>query len=179
MRPCFLALATLLAATTVASAEPAPALTSYVQSGVEAGGNDGYFTGGVTIEAGTQVVPGVGVHVIGTHGGAEELFSSGTGRYTQVRGGFDVSGCPMSKSRCVFAGVDFGVQHTHWSGIEGTFFDDNGTPATHDRVRPIGVGRVGLDIGGAHIRWRPSLELAFSDTGANGANVMQSLAYRF
>lgn len=173
MRHLLLGLGLVLAATP-AFAEP----SSYMQGGAEIGGNDGYLTGGFTVEAGTEVVSGVMVHATFTHGGAEELFSRGSGRYTQMRGGVDLVGC-RNASFCRFVGFDAGVQHTHWSGDEGLFFTDQGTPATHDRVRPVGVGRVGLDIGGAHLRWRPSLELAVSDSGFNGANVMQSLAYRF
>ncbi len=190
MRHVALGFAALVAAASVAQAQPAlvapqpqpetvPA--SYVMGGVQAGINDGYFTGGGMVEAGTRVTDHVFVHGIATHGGTERLFSSGTGSYSQLRGGADIVSCQHGGSRCAFVGADLGVQHVQWSGMVGSLFDSSadGTPVSYHRTRMIGVGRLGLDIGGTHLRWRPSAELAMSDNGGNGINFMQSLAYRF
>jgi hypothetical protein len=162
---------------TPAFAEP----TSYMQGGVEFGGFDKYLGAGATIEVGGQVVPGLWLHAIATHGTADELFATGDGRYSQLRAGFDLRGCRHGGGLCSFVGVDVGVQHTNWTGVEDTWFgpDPNAMPVTYDRTRAIGVGRVGVDIGGDHFRWRPSLEWAFSNEGTNGFATLQSIAYRF
>lgn len=190
MRHIALGFAALVAATSVAHAQPAlvapqpqpeAAPASYVMGGGEVGVNDGYLSGGGMLEAGTRVTDHVFVHGIATHGGTERLFSSGTGSYTQLRGGADILSCEHTGARCVFVGADLGVQHVQWSGMVGSLFDNSGdgTPVSYSRTRMIGVARLGVDMGGTHLRWRPSVELAMSDNGGNGLNVMQSLAYRF
>lgn len=184
MRHLLLSIVILLAASTAASAEPLPDPSTYVVVGAEIGGNDGYLTAGGTLEAGVKVVPGLWVHAVGTAGGADELFSSGSGRYTQVRAGIDLIGCRQRAGSvlCPFVSADAGIQHTHWSGVEGLLFGDSlgdGMPVTHDRVRPIGVGRFGVEIGTAHWRFRPNVEIAVSDKGFNGVNLIPAVVYRF
>ncbi len=190
MRHFLIGLATLLAATSVGDAQPAlvapqpPAdarPSSYVTGGFEAGANDGYLDAGGLVEAGTRVNDHVWLHGIVTRGGTEKLFSSGSGWFGQARFGADVVSCHAGGVMCAFVGADLGVQHVQYDGTEGSLFDNGGDsmPVSYNRTRMIGVGRVGLDVGGTHVRWRPGLEIAMASTGGNGFNLIQSLAYRF
>jgi hypothetical protein len=187
----FASLASLVAATAVAHADPlAVAATaspdavpsSYVQGGVMAGANDGLLTDGASAEVGKRVQPYVWVHASMTMGSADELFASGTGSILQARAGADLMGCNANGVLCAFAGADVGFQHTEFSGMSVPLFCDGedcqGDAVYDHHAGMIGVGRVGLDIGGKHLRWRPGVEGSVSGTGV-GVNVTQSVAYRF
>jgi hypothetical protein len=184
-------LASLVAATAVAHAEP-PGLTtsaetkpsdgSYIAGGLEGGGNDAYLTLGGRVELATRVAPDLWIHAILADGGQGKIFATGSGTYTQLRAGADFMGCSAGGAFCVFAGADVGLEQTTWTGHDDPWFsDDTSTPmdTTDDHDRVIGVGRVGLDIGGINLRWRPSIEVSQATDGTSGFTGTQSIAYRF
>jgi hypothetical protein len=195
MRTSLLALASVLALGSVAHADdsitasadaPASAATTYVAVGANAGVVDQYLALGGQIEVGRQLPHSpVSLHAAFATGEADELFSTGSGAFQQVRLGADLRGCTASGVLCAFLGTDLGYQHTHWEGEEGSFFaiDDTGSSDTmsvvKDDSRVVGFGRVGLDLGGKHLRWRPGIEVAVDGTGVNNAEITQSVAFRF
>lgn len=194
MRNFLACFASLVAASAVAHADPiavtesaesSTAPSTYVQGGVMAGGNEGYFTAGASAEAGKRVAPSVWLHGSFTEGAAGELFATGNGTIMQARVGADAMPCSASGVLCAFVGADVGYQHTQFSGTSDPWFCDGdandcmGNPIDESRSRAIGVARAGLDIGGTHLRWRPGIEAAFSGDGVNGVNLTQSIAYRF
>jgi hypothetical protein len=192
MRNVLIGLASLLAATTVVHADPlavsshptdTAAPTTYVQGGAMIGGNDGYVTIGGSGELGKLVAPHLWIHGSLTEGLAGQLFATGNGSILQVRAGADAMGCLGSGVLCAYVGADAGYQHTTYAGMTDPLFcGDNGCdrePIDESHDRMIGVGRVGLDIGGKNLRWRPGFEAAVSGDGVNGVNITQSIAYRF
>ncbi|MBV8757555.1 MAG: hypothetical protein JO257_09780 [Deltaproteobacteria bacterium] len=194
MRNVLLAFAAVTAASSIASADPlsvaattdsAAEPTTYVQGGLMAGGNDGYLTAGASAEVGKRVAPFAWVHASLTMGAADELFAHGTGSIMQARAGADLMTCNGSGVLCAFAGADLGIQQTQYSGMSEPWFCDSsegdcsGNAIDESRNRVIGVGRLGLDIGGTHLRWRPGIEASVAGNGVNGVNLTQSLAYRF
>ena len=130
----------------------------------------------------TLVAPHVWVHGSLTEGLAGELFATGNGSILQVRAGADAMGCLGGGVLCAYVGADAGYQHTHYAGMPDPGFcagDCSGNPIDESRDRMIGVGRVGLDNGGTHGRWRPGIEASFASDGLDGVNITQSVAYRF
>lgn len=189
-----LLIASLVAATaTAAHADPlsvsktatdASAPSTYVQGGAMIGGNDGYVTVGGSAELGARVTPFLWLHGSVTGGLADAgLFTVGSGSMLQVRAGADVMSCGHSGVVCAYVGADAGFQHTQFSGYQTSLWSgdtSSGNMSIDDSTsRMIGVARVGLDIGGTHLRWRPGLEVAVAGDGVNGANITQSIAYRF
>jgi hypothetical protein len=188
MRHFLFGLATLVATTVAASAQPAltavpseASPSAYVRGGFEGGANDGYFTAGGMLEVGARVAPNLWIHGTAAKGGAAELFGKGSGSYLQAHAGVDVLRCNGRGTACGYAGADLGLQHVQWTGVEGALFEDpaDETTVSYDRTKMIGVGRIGVDIGGKHVRWRPGVEVSVSNTGLNGINLIQSIACRF
>lgn len=194
MRNVVLAFGSLVALSSIASADPLSvaatthedvAPTTYVQGGLNVGGNDGLVTAGASVEMGKRVAPIVWLHASFMMGSADELFASGTGSIMQARVGADLMTCSDNGALCAFAGADVGMQHAQFSGVSDPWFCDGdandcmGDPVAQDRTRAIGVARVGLDIGGKHLRWRPGIEATVAGDGVNGLDLTQSIAYRF
>ncbi|HSN27923.1 MAG TPA: hypothetical protein VLT45_16655 [Kofleriaceae bacterium] len=194
MRNVLLAFASLAAVSSVASAEPlsvaattddAATPATYVQGGVTAGGNDGLLTAGASAEVGRRVAPFAWVHASLMMGAANEIFAHGSGSIVQARGGVDLMTCSGNGVLCAFAGADIGLQASQYHGSEDPWFCDSdagdcmSTPVDDSHAGVIGVGRVGLDIGGTHVRWRPGIEASMSTDGHAGLSLTQSLAYRF
>jgi hypothetical protein len=180
---CSIASADPLAVAATTTQEPEP--TTYVQGGLLAGGNDGLFTAGGSVEVGKRVSPFAWVHASFMMGSAGELFATGSGSVMQARVGADLMTCSDNGALCAFAGADLGLQAAQYHGTSDPWFCDSdagdcmGDPIDKSDGGAIGVGRVGLDIGGKHLRWRPGIEASVAADGLNGVNVTQSIAYRF
>ena len=166
-----------------ASADAPDARGTYVSAGANAGIVDTYLALGGQVELGRLVGDSpVSLHASFATGAADELFSTGSGQFQQVRAGADLRGCNANGMLCVFLGTDVGFEHVQWTGDEGTWLVDAGNDTmtvTKEDSRVIGVGRVGLDVGGKHLRWRPGIEAVVDGTGVNNAEITQSIAYRF
>jgi hypothetical protein len=186
MRAPILAFASLMALGSVAHADDsirasaaAPDSTAtYLSVGANMGGVDGFIALGGALEVGHQIKDSpVVVHAAFATGGAGKLFATGDGFFQQLRAGADLRGCTASGVLCAFAGMDLAYQHVEYSGTEDDWFGDSEpTMTTANDSRMVGIGRVGLDIGGDHIRWRPGFEMALD---SSGAEVTQSVAFRF
>ena len=194
MRTVVFACASIAAFCSIASADPLSVAatttpdstpTTYVQGGVLAGGNDGLFTAGASVEVGKRVAPFAWAHASFMMGSAGELFATGTGSVMQARIGVDLMTCSDNGALCAYAGADIGLQAAQYHGTSDPWFCDGdandcmGDPIDKSDGGAIGVGRVGLDIGGKHIRWRPGIEASVAAAGLNGVNLTQSIAYRF
>jgi len=195
MRNVLFGLASLLAATSVAHADPlavaahasdSAAPTTYVQGGLMLGGAEHYSTGAFSAEVGKRLVPHLWVHGSVADGFADLPGATGSGSIRQVRAGADAMTCTGSGVYCAYLGGDAGYQRTQFSGYWNKFWPDTGVDYTMPvnkrvggREGMIGVARAGLDIGGKHVRWRPGIEASFAGDGLDGVNITQSLAYRF
>jgi allophanate hydrolase subunit 2 len=187
MRTQILAFASLVALGSVAHADdsitaaaadaPAPTAT-YLSVGANMGGVDGFIALGGALEVGHQIESSpVVVHAAFGTGRAGKLFATGDGYFQQLRAGADLRGCTTSGVLCAFAGMDIAYQHVEYSGTEDDWFGDSEpTMTTTNDSRMVGLGRVGLDIGGEHIRWRPGFEMALD---RSGGELTQSIAFRF
>jgi hypothetical protein len=167
---------------TATPAADADAGHTYVSVGANTGFVAQYLVLGGQVEVGHQLAHSpVSLHAVVATGEADELLSSGNGLFEQLRAGADVRGC-INGALCAFAGTDVGYQHVRWTGDEGTWLLDEGSntmTVTKDDSRLVGIGRVGLDIGGSHLRWRPGIEVALDRDGINNAEITQSIAYRW
>ena len=157
---------------------------TYVSTGANAGLVNQFIALGGQLEVGRQLANSpVSLHAAFATGEADELFSTGNGQFQQVRVGADLRGCNSNGVLCAFLGTDVGFQHTRWVGDEGTWLVDEGggdtMTVTKDSSRMIGVGRIGLDIGGKHLRWRPGIEAVLDGSGINNGEITQSIAYRW
>ena len=193
MRTVVLACASIAAFCSIASADPLsvaatttedPAPTTYVQGGLMAGGNDGNFTAGGSVEVGKQVSSLAWVHGSFLLGSASQIFATGSGSIMQGRIGGDLMSCNDNGALCAFVGADVGVQAVNYEGMSDPWFCDSdtgceGDPISQHSTALLGVGRVGLDLGGKHLRWRPGVEASATSDGGAGFNLTQSIAYRF
>ena len=169
----------ILVTASVASAEPLavhaqastePAASTYVATGITFGGADGHTAAGVSLDLGQRVSEHVWLHAGGTAAADGELLG-GQGRYLAAHGGLELASCHRGERVCAFAGADVGFAQSQYS----TWSFDGTMSGTTDGV--IGVLRVGLDIGGTHVRWRPGFE---ADVGnASAGALTQSIVFRF
>ncbi|HET9987652.1 MAG TPA: hypothetical protein VFQ65_04015 [Kofleriaceae bacterium] len=179
----------LVSTTAVAAAQPAVTASTpadhapavYVEGGAMVGANDAYLTASAVLAGGLQLGDSpLWVHGQVVHGALGQLFGDGSGTLDQARLGLELRECTLSGIVCGIAGIDAGIQHTHFVGHADNLFDSTSSepPMTTDRAAGIAVLRVGLDVGGKHLRYRPEIEMSY-DGGANGVDLMQSLAWTF
>ena len=173
--------AALLASTTIASAQPsltesAPAPTSdehayYVQAGAELGGAQGAVFLAPTIEAGVRLGSGpLWAHGMILSGGAGEIDEANTtGTILQVRGGVEARTCSASRIACASAGIDVGYSHAQVMAEDWTDKWSGG----------MLIPRVGLDVGGDHLRVRPGVEVGFDSKGWNQLGLTAAVAYQW
>jgi hypothetical protein len=184
-----LTLLALVSTTAVAAAQPSLTAATpadhtaaiYVQGGAMVGANDGYLAGSAVLAGGLQLGESpLWVHGQVVHGAVDQLFGEGSGTLDQARLGLELRECAVHGIVCGIAGIDAGIQHTHYVGSEANLFDASASEPlmTMDHAAGIAVARVGLDIGGKHLRYRPEIEMAY-DGAANGVDLVQSLAWQF
>ena len=112
----------------------------------------------------------------------------GPGGNLQLRAGLEGRSCWWRDVACGVGGLDAGYQKGHWS--------DRGDPTRNESSHgPVLIPRVGLDVGGRHVRARAGLELDFGlatirevnpatdnkeiRTGVVGAEANLGLAYQW
>lgn len=144
-----LTLATAVATTAVASADPDPAPDNYMQLGVIGGVTTHAFIGGAAVEGGVRIGSNAWAHGMAVGGGAAGI-DEGTmsGSVWQLRGGVELRGCGAAWF-CASAGFDVGVAHTQYVADEDS----------EDARSVVAELRLGLDAGGDHLRFRPMIEL--------------------
>jgi hypothetical protein len=168
----YAAVATAQPAITSTAPEPAAAAPSaYLEGGAELGFAQGAIVFGETVEGGVQLDHGpLWAHamvVTGSAGGVDEISS---GSILQLRAGVEARSCVENRIACFVGGVDAAYSHTQYMG-------DNG-----DSDRAIGdliIPRVGLDVGGNHLRFRPGIELGFDSKGIDQGAVSAAVAYQW
>ena len=172
------AAASLLALTAVADAQPAldqPAsdaalpATAYLEPGLEAGITHSAFYGALELDAGYHLsdTP-LWLHGRFAQGALLEIKGDTMNSdFTEARVGLEARGCLFDGIACLVAGVDFGYRHEMFV-------------ATHDHDSSdlvVGIARLGLDIGGKHLRVRPSIETGVEQGGWNGLGFTTGIAY--
>jgi hypothetical protein len=172
MKPTSLAVLAILAASSTASAQPAAELsTGYVSVGGIVSLDTGGAVAGYQLEGGVRLgdLPLYARGVL--EGGAVAGVVLASGVYTSARLGLEL------RHRWVFVGTDVGVRR-------GTLeHDTHSTMTVTSRFEEgLVVPRVGVDIGGAHLRGRfaAELPLLFADGDRGwGIGVTAGLSYAF
>jgi hypothetical protein len=172
------AAASLLALTAVADAQPAldqPAsdaaipATAYLEPGLEAGITHGAVYGALELDA--------GYHLSDTPLWLHGRFAQGivgpvdqdtmTSDFTEARLGLEARGCLFEGIACLVGGVDFGYRHEMFISR----FEHNNADLA------VGIARLGLDLGGKHLRLRSSIETGVEQGGWNGLGLTAGIAY--
>ena len=84
----------------------------------------------------------------------------------EARAGLELRGCVWNGVACLMAGADVGWVHEGMSS----------GPALDTAVT---IPRVGLDLGGDHLRFRPGVELAFGSNDYRNGAVTAAVAYQW
>ncbi len=152
-----------------APAEPAPRPQSTF---VEAAASIGSSSLPETIVAASLAL-GVDHHLGGAvwlHAGlgyvnTSKVLTSVDGDVVQGQVGVLAKECSDSRGRCSFAGIDAGLRYAHVSGSTA-FFGDPGMDVMYEKVEPMLIPRIGLDLGGERFRVRPAIEVPLAPSGA-------------
>jgi hypothetical protein len=192
MRTLGLSLLTLVSMSAVAAAQPA--LTSSTPAPASAAPStylqlDGMAgTVGEDLSASAAIAGGVElgdsplwVHGELLHGDTSGFLIDRNGTIDQARLGLEARSCGVRGIVCVMAGVDAAVEHSRVTGSGVNLFEvgPSDPVMTTEATTGLGIARIGLDIGGKHLRYRPGIEVAFDAHGEQAASVVQSVAWRF
>ena len=174
------AFASLLATTAVAHAEPslvapvassasAPASDSYLELGLDVGYSAVDLYNALQLDGGHRLGGGpIWLHARLAHGGMGNLEQTTMNSdFTEARLGLEARGCVLSGFACLVGGLDAGYRHER----QLTEF----TNARADLAEAI--ARLGLDLGGRHLRLRGSVETAVSQRGWDGLGLTTGIAY--
>jgi hypothetical protein len=139
-------------------------------------GVDRFIHAAVTLEGGIKLpdVP-LWVHAVAATGGAGDF--EGGGPYKRLLGGIETRSC-SSIYLCLSLDLDAGYQSVTWVG-------DTGDPDEHYKGMAL-AGRIGIDTGGEHVRFRAALEIITVHDRSNvtspawdsGAGLAIGLAYQ-
>ncbi len=182
MRTLILVSSVLAVTASVASAEPsivasvpAPS-TAYLGGGVALGaayngGASGVAYGAFELEGGIRLGdPRLWAHVLLAQGGMADVDGGGgSNDYLDARVGLESPVCSARRFACLVVGVDLGVRH------ERLMDDSDNLRTTNAEIVP----RLGLDIGTAHFRVRPTAEVAFDSNGDYAVALSLASAYRW
>ena len=180
----------ILGTASIASAEP----SRYVATGAVVGSDERLLSEGGTIEGGARLTGGLWLHAEGAVGATERLagigftdllfpwpgtdrFAAGNGMFEQARLGLEQRACTATRVTCLWGGVDVGVAHTSWSAEPSS--PQWASYMTIDTWGTLAVARAGLDIGGKHLRVRPSVEGGFVSGPSTGGSASLGLAYQY
>ena len=141
------------AATESPGADPRP--NSYLQAGVMMGAAAPVAAPNLmaALEGGWRWGAGpTWLHAAATWGATGD--DQGPGGNLQLRAGLERRSCWWRDVACGVGGLDAGYQKGHWSDRD----DPTRNESSHG---PVLIPRVGLDVGGRHVRARAGLELDF------------------
>ena len=173
-----LALACLLATTSIAAAQPsltAPASApapapdqtqtqGYVAAGATYGFVHGIYMAG-TLEGGRRIHDSSWWFHTELIGGNEYGIDEPTYDHSgiqEARVGIETRGCALPVA-CIVVGADLAVVHEHYMA---EYDSANGTTV-------LPVGHLALDIGGKHVRLRPGIEAGYHTFALDGALAVQ------
>ena len=158
------------APSTSASADVAPTETSKYLSGGALLGADHAIVAAVSVDGGYQLSGSLWLHGMiakGTAGGIDE--PNYKGGYDTGRLGLEERGCVVD-AVCAFAGLDVGYRHVDYMAE----YDNTNTSGV------VVVPRLGLDVGGSHLRFRPGIEGVLDGSQNNiGIDLTAAVAYRW
>jgi len=114
-------------------------------------------------------------------GNAGELFVDEHIKRTEFRAGLELRECTGGGHVCAIAGVDGALQHTRTTGSGVNSFEvTSADPVmTTEATNGLAIARVGLDLGGHHLRYGPGFELGLDKRGYQSAELVQSIAWTF
>jgi len=144
-------------------------IRAYLEPGVELGATQGTFYGALQLDGGYHL----GSTPFWLHGrfaqGALALIDDRTmsSDFTEARLGLEARGCALDGIACLVGGVDFGYRHE----MLATRHDTDTTNLA------LAIARLGLDLGGKHLRLRPSIETSVHQGGWNGLGLTAGIAY--
>ena len=160
-----IAVVSLTSLTTVAHAEP----SSYVESGLMVGVNNGFIVGTLSASGGVRVGSSdVWIHAAVADGNAAVVEDNGSGTYLQLRGGPELRKCVLNGAVCGIGGVDIGMEHATYSEPMG--LSSSAQMVVDDTTHTIAVPHLGFDLGGKHLRYRPSIQLPISLSSAGATD---------
>lgn len=164
------ALACLLATTSIAAAQPAmtaptpppaPEAQGYVAAGAAFGVARGLYLAG-TLEVGRRIHDSswwFHTELLGgMEGGVDEPTYSSSG-IQEVRAGLEARGCALQGVACIFLGADLAVARENYMAEYDSANDTSILP----------IGRLGLELGTTHVRLRPAIELGYKTFALTGA----------
>jgi len=125
-----------------------------------------FFAG--SVDGGHQLgTTAMWLHAMVAEGGMGTLDGGGStmsSSYFTIRAGAEARWC-MVPALCTVGGLDLGFRHEHLIAADEQILDN----------RLIAVARAGLDIGGAHFRFRPGIEISFGSDGADGGSLRPNI----
>jgi hypothetical protein len=154
----------------VEPASAAPAST-YLQGGVMAGFDSDAAVGAWRVDGGYRLGESAlwihGVVADGKAAGIDETTMSSS--YFTTRLGVEGRSCTQHGFACVGAGLDGGLRSLQLA-------------AEYDHIDAVGaviVPRIGVDLGGDHVRVAAGIELVLDEDGPSGSDATAGLAYRW
>jgi hypothetical protein len=159
-----------------APAEPPP----FVDHPTLAGGThvslDHFLNGALMLE-GMIPLPRlpIAIHASASTGGSVDADNGGD--FWRMTVGVEARQC-SDVGNCTFVGLDLGFQHQTWA--------DDDPSESEEHQGPVIAGRIGVDVGGEHVRFRGAFEIyryrrEFVDqmtTTQYGGGFTMALAYR-
>lgn len=171
--------ASLLATPAVAGAQPSlvepseqpretPPVTAYLEPGLEVGGTRGGVYGALQLDGGHRLDGPLWLHARLAQGGMagidEATMSSD---FAEARLGLEARGCRLDGLLCAVGGLDVGYRHER---LVAEFDAERADLVT-------AIARLGLDLGGQHVRLRVSVESGVDRAGWNGLGLTTGVAY--
>lgn len=142
---------------------------AYLEPGIALGVTRGALYGAIELDGGYHL----GSTPFWLHGrfaqGALAVVedSTMTSDFTEARLGLETRGCLLDGIACLVGGVDFGYRHEMLTAHHARQTSDVA----------VAIARVGLDVGGKHLRIRPSIETGVEPGGWNGLGLTAGIAY--
>ncbi|HEX8113908.1 MAG TPA: hypothetical protein VF516_39525 [Kofleriaceae bacterium] len=174
------AFASLLATPAVVHAQPSlvepatpssdpTAARSYLEPGLDVGLATAGLYGALQLDGGHRLGDGpIWLHARLAHGGMGVIEETTmTSDFTDARVGLEARGCALDGIACLVSGLDAGYRH------ERLVTDYRNTRAD----LAAAIARLGLDLGGKHLRLRASLETAVAQRGWDGLGLTTGIAY--
>ena len=151
------------------ASDPAVGATAYLEPGIEAGITHGAVYGALEFDGGYRLsdTP-LWLHGRFAQGALAEIErDTMNSDFTEARLGLELRGCLLDHIACLVGGVDFAYRHEM-------------LVSAHDHTTAdlaVAIARLGLDLGGNHIRFRPSIETGVEQGRWNGLGFTAGIAY--
>lgn len=162
---------------------------AYLEPGIEAGIADELYYGALQLDGGYHLgATPLWLHARFAQGALAARFqrmSTRSSDFTEARLGLEARGCVLADHICLVGGVDFGYRHGLSAAAPASPGSSPASPgsaasATAAAVTGglgVAIARLGLDLGGANLRFRPSIETSVHHGGWSGLALSSGIAY--